>query len=232
MKKNNISFSVSFSYQWQKHSSCLNSNNFILSEISKKNNSNIFALVVVQPQAKSAQDDLKNYLKNDKVLGLKIKPSWCNMRLSDLKFLGPLCEELVSKNKLLLTHISQGFHPNNGDNIHELTLLLKNFPKLKVVAAHMGGGINFYENYKPLNKIFKNLYIDISLPSQIDWLPFFLEKSNHKKFLFASDYPYFSQKKLLSLINKETISKNKIADLYFNNSKNLINSCLNKKYIL
>ena len=132
--------------------------------------------MIVQPRAKDAKNDLKKYLKFKSVLGMKIKPSWCNIKLSNLKYMGPLCEELIKADKILLTHISQGFHPNMGDNIYELSVLLKNFPKLKVVAAHMGGGISFYENYTPLSKIFKNLYIDISLPSQLEWLPYFLKK--------------------------------------------------------
>ena len=225
MKQNNISNAICFSYQWKKHSDCLKANNYLIENLNKDIFSNLYCLVVVQPKSKNAKDDLTNYLNNKKVLGLKIKPSWCGISLSNIKYLGPICEELIFRKKILLTHITQSFHPNKGDNIYELSLLLKNFPKLKVVAAHMGGGISFYENYQPLQKIFKNLYIDISLPSQIDWLPSFLEKLNYKKFLFASDFPYYSQKDLLFKIKKLRIPKNKINDLLFNNGKNLINSC-------
>ena len=180
---------------------------------------------MVQPKSKNAKYDLQNYLEDQKVLGLKIKPSWCDVNLSDIKNLGPLCEELIHKKKILLTHITQGFHPNKGDNIYELSMLLRNFPKLKVVAAHMGGGISFYENYKPLQKLFKNLYIDISLPSQLNWLPSYFKNINHKKFLFATDYPYFNQNNMLLNITKLKIPKNKVKDLLYFNAKNLINSC-------
>lgn len=225
MKKNNISNSVCFSYQWKKHNDCLRSNNYIISTIKKYNFTNLLCLVVVQPKSKNAKYDLQNYLEDQKVLGLKIKPSWCDVNLSDIKNLGPLCEELIHKKKILLTHITQGFHPNKGDNIYELSMLLRNFPKLKVVAAHMGGGISFYENYKPLQKLFKNLYIDISLPSQLNWLPSYFKNINHKKFLFATDYPYFNQNNMLLNITKLKIPKNKVKDLLYFNAKNLINSC-------
>ena len=75
----------------------------------------------------------------------------------------------------------------------------------------MGGGISFYENYRPLSKIFKNLYIDISLPSQLEWLPYFLKKNNYKKFLFASDFPYIKQEdfitKIKNMDNTQTIKR-------------------------
>ena len=225
MKVNKIRHSVCFSYQWKNQSDCLRANDFILKKIEENKYSNISALVVLQPKAKKANYFLEKYLNNINILGMKIKPSWCNVSLSNTKYLGPLCETLIFKNKFLLTHISQGFHPNMGDNLYELTHLLKNFPKLKVVAAHMGGGAIFYENYKPMTKLYKNLYFDISLPSQLEWLPLFLNKVNHRKFLYASDFPYFSQKKLLDILKKSKIPKSKFNDLVFFNAKNLINSC-------
>ena len=89
----------------------------------------------------------------------------------------------------------------------------------------MGGGILFYNNYAPLSKIFKNLYIDISLPSQIDWLPSLIKRYDHKKFLFASDFPYVSHEKCIESIRNLKISKEIYHDLMYYNSKNLINSC-------
>ena len=89
MKKNNISNSVCFSYQWKKHSDCIKANNFIISGLTKSICANLFCLVVVQPKSKQAKYDLQEYLKNEKVLGLKIKPSWCGVNLSNLKYLGP-----------------------------------------------------------------------------------------------------------------------------------------------
>ena len=70
MKKNNISNSVCFSYQWKRHSDCLKANNYIISNVNKNEYKNLFCLVVVQPKSKYAKYDLKEYLNNKSVIGL------------------------------------------------------------------------------------------------------------------------------------------------------------------
>ena len=82
MKKNDIEHSVCFSYQWKKHSDCIKANNHIISNIEKKQLSNLSCLVVVQPKHKKANYDVEAYLNNNSVIGVKIKPSWCNIKLS------------------------------------------------------------------------------------------------------------------------------------------------------
>ena len=124
MKKNNIVHALCFSYQWRKNSDCIKANNFIIKNIQENNYNNLSCLVVLQPKAKNSKFFLEDYISKKNVLGMKIKPSWCKIKLSETKYLGPLCETLISNNKILLTHISQGFHPNMGDNIYELSQLL------------------------------------------------------------------------------------------------------------
>ena len=55
MKKNNITNSICFSYQWKKHSDCLKANNFIIHNLIENALFNIHCLVVVQPKSKIAK---------------------------------------------------------------------------------------------------------------------------------------------------------------------------------
>lgn len=65
------------------------------------------------------------------VIGVKMKPRWGDFSVADTRLLGPICETLTARNRILLTQISQLFHTPTGDQVGYLVRLLRAFPKLK-----------------------------------------------------------------------------------------------------
>lgn len=191
MDKFEVDQAICFSYQWQDTQRCISANEYI-SQIVAEHPDRLLGLAVVQPQSATAADDLSRFLDKPGIIGLKIKPKWAGVSLADIPLMGPLCEELISRNGILLTHISQGFHHSAGDSVADLFTLLNSFPKLTVIAAHMAGFIGVYECYSPVKKYLDNLYVDISLPCNLAWLPHLMRLGDPHRYLYATDFPYIS----------------------------------------
>lgn len=77
----------------------------------------------------------------------------------------------------------------------DIEIFVRNNPGLKIILAHFGGGILFYELMKEIRKSFKNVYYDTSA------MPFLYGSEIYKvienigiadKLLFGSDFPLLS----------------------------------------
>jgi uncharacterized protein len=189
MDRSNVDRAICLPYQFQDSNRCRDASSFLVQEIAK-HQGRLYGLVVVQPRDPGSLDDLEAALSNPQIVGLKVKPRWGGFSLSDIAVLGPLCEILTQKNRILMTHLTQSFHPSTGDQLADLLNLLRSFPHLKVVAAHLGGFAGVYECYEPVCRHFDNLFIDISLPQSLAWLPHLMRLGNPNRYLFATDYPY------------------------------------------
>jgi uncharacterized protein len=191
MEAAGVSKAVCFSYQWKDAGRCRSGNDTVRQAL-QDHPTKLYGLAVVQPREQGAADELERMLDTPGVLGLKMKPKWGGFSLADIRLLGPLCETLTARNKVLLTHVSQNFDQSEGDHMGDLFRLLAEFPKLVVVAAHLGGFSGVYECYAPARKLMRNLFIDVSLPANLAWLPHLMRLGDPRRYLYATDFPYQS----------------------------------------
>jgi hypothetical protein len=82
--------------------------------------------------------------------------------------MAPICELLIATDSIVLTHVIQGFHKPTRDQMSDLFTPMTKFPKLNVVAAHMGGFAGVYECYPPAKKLMDRLWIDIGPLSNLE----------------------------------------------------------------
>lgn len=189
MDAHRIDSSLVFSYQWLSADRCRNCNNYVVEQV-RTYKGRFFGLVVVQPRDPRSLDDLEKFLNEPGIIGVKMKPKWGGFSLADVKLIGPIAEMLISRNRILLTHVSQSFHRSEGDSVCDLFALVTAFPKLMIVAAHLGGFIGVYECYEPVARRLENLYVDISLPKNLTWLPQLMRYGKPWRYLYATDFPY------------------------------------------
>ncbi|HCO12217.1 MAG TPA: amidohydrolase [Desulfonauticus sp.] len=130
-------------------------------------------------------------LKKHKIRGIKLHPDFQGFDLSSPK-LYPLLEE-IGEDFWLLVHVGDNLPPEkNPSSPYKLAKVLKDFPGLKVIAAHLGGYLHWPEVLEHL--VGKEVFLDIS-----STLPFIapellreiLQKHPQEKILFGSDYPLF-----------------------------------------
>jgi predicted TIM-barrel fold metal-dependent hydrolase len=136
---------------------------------------------------------------------------------------------LELKNLPILIHCSEPVgheYPGKGDsNIKMVETLVKNFPNNKIVLAHWGGGLPFYELMPEIRTSFKNVYYDSAAST-------FLYHSNVfsdvikivgvEKILFGSDYPVISQDRVLNDLKKNSLTQRQIQSILETNFKHLV----------
>lgn len=178
--------------------------NRFISETVKESPETLFGLGTLHPES----DDMKRDVDEIVSLGLhgvKLHPDIQRFRVDDPKNyeMYRLCEE---KGLTLLVHAGDRRYSNS--NPENLLPILKAFPSLTVVAAHMGGWSVWDEAVNKLAGI-ENLYVDSSssfmtvekdevLPEVYYLSPLkareYVERFGTDRVLFGTDYPMWSPK--------------------------------------
>lgn len=161
--------------------------------ISLKNYKTLIPFGTIHPEYKDWQKELARLAKHQ-IKGLKIHPDFQGFDLASKK-LFPLWEEIGSKFWILI-HIGDQLPPEkNFSSPQKLVQVLKNFPRLKIIVAHLGGYLHW--EYALHYIIGKDIFLDTSstlpfIPKNI--LKKILNKHDKEKILFGSDYPLFLPK--------------------------------------
>ncbi len=152
---------------------------------------NLICFGTVHPDAKDAIDELQR-IRNMGLYGVKLHPDYQNFYVDDPK-LFPIYEALCSLGLPVVFHA--GFDPVSPQVTHAapqgIAHVLKEFPGLKVIAAHMGGILRYDDVEQYL--VGKNVFFDISMSPVYCSLPQFeriLKKHGADKILYASDCPW------------------------------------------
>lgn len=131
-------------------------------------------------------DDEITYIQNSGLKGIKIHPDTQQFSIDDTR-LFPVYEELQGKLPILFHCGDKRYdysHPKR------LRSVLKHFPRLQVVAAHLGGWSVFDEAFEILKDT--DCYFDIS--SCMSFLPLkqvekYINAYGADRILFGSDFP-------------------------------------------
>ncbi len=128
-------------------------------------------------------------LKQAGIGGIKLHPEFQNIDLGDPR-LNPFFEE-VSDQFVLMVHIGDPkVSPANLSTPRKLAAILDRFPKLRMIAAHMGGYCFWEEVLEVLAG--RDVYLDTSstLPYiASDLFRRIVDRHGTERILFGSDYP-------------------------------------------
>jgi predicted TIM-barrel fold metal-dependent hydrolase len=129
---------------------------------------------------------------------------------ADKVSLEPLASALQKYGAPLLIHTSEPVghtYPGKGQTWPPAILnLAYNFPGLKIIAAHWGGGLPFYELMPEVRLALSNLYYDTAATTYLYDFKVFravVAACGVEKILFASDYPLLKQDRLVKRIASE-----------------------------
>jgi len=118
--------------------------------------------------------------------------------------LGPegltLCELARAHDAVLLWHVSEPVghvYPGKRGGISpvELCELATAFPGVKMIAAHLGGGVSFYLQMPEVRKAIESVYFDTAASSLLydeTSVARLVELAGAERVLFGSDYPLLS----------------------------------------
>ncbi len=143
--------------------------------------------------------------------------------------LAPLVELLLKYDKPIMLHSSEPvghLYGGKGQTTPEKILkLAQNFPALKIIAAHWGGGLLFYELMPEVRASLANVYYDTAATTYLYRFEVFraaIAACGYQKILFASDYPVLGPARLLERIRAEAnLSENEYQAIIGANAANL-----------
>jgi len=166
-------------------------------------------------------------LKNAGIKGIKLHPDYVRTEFDSPDFHPVLAaaEELE-----MPVVIHAGFDPVSPDKLHTtpdaILNVIKKFPKLKLVCAHLGGVAMWDEVIEKLCG--KNVYLDtafccerIGITAEQGRKIFALHP--HEKILFGSDAPWASPREIIDFIKKIGISDESLELILHKNAETLLN---------
>lgn len=177
----------------------------------------------LHPDTKNFTEEIE-FLKKNNIKGIKLHPEYQQFMADDTSMY-PIYEEILSQNLIVLFHAGKDPWPAicMGGYPERLKNVVKNFPRLKIVAAHMGGWRMWDEVLEILAG--ENLYIDTSAVIKElnpDLFIKILNKHGSDKILFGTDSPWFSQKENINYINNLEISVEQKEHIFYKNALNVL----------
>ncbi len=206
MEAAGVDRTVVFGFPWKDGGICREHNDYLIDAISRFPNK-LIGFACVQPlDAKDAQE-LERCLKAG-LMGLgELGPDGQRFDIEDKKILAASAEVLQQYDRPLLTHSSEPIghkYPGKGQTFPwKLLRLAQNFPDLKIVLAHWGGGLPFYELMPEVYEATRNVWYDTAASTflyKLDVFPAAARLVGIDRILWGTDWPLLPQAKFLARV--------------------------------
>lgn len=166
-------------------------------------------------------------LKEAGFKGIKIHPDYVGIEFDDER-MHPLLHAVEEAEMPIIIHA--GFDPVSPEKVHAscdaILNALDKFPKLILIAAHLGG-INCWDEVAE-KLCGKDLYFDTAFCCErigitIEQGKKIFSKHPHEKILFGSDAPWATPKEILDYIFKLELSRDSLELIFHKNAEKLLN---------
>jgi len=156
-----------------------------------RNNRKLYAFIRTDPENYKLPEYLRSMERllqnNDRIIGIKVNPSLEKHRITDNIYKGAL-EILSDLDAVLLLHCGRWVEMSGW---HYGVEIAKQYPKIKVVLAHMGGthpDLSFPA--MEASRKLSNVYMDTSQTRQTVVIKIGIERLGAERILFGSDMPW------------------------------------------
>ena len=165
-----------------------------------KNFKNLNPIAVINPSEISEYEICQII---EKFKGIHIKPEWINPSPEKININNNILSIIEESKIPLFIHIGYIYNMNEikFNYVGYLQYILKNFPDLRIILEHCGGGLFLAETYEPWKELFKNVCYSISSPRSPLLIESLFRTINIKKICFGSDYPFCDGKTPIEYYN-------------------------------
>ena len=178
------------------------------------------------------EDKSVDELKRIKKLGIsgigELHPDIQGFNLLDCNLMNPIVNYMIENNMIFSVHSSEPVgHIYNGKGEMYPSVLYSfalQYPELKIIFAHLGGGLPIYFLMPEISKELNNVYFDTAA---IDFLydssivKIFKQILGGNKILFGSDYGLINIYRAVDYIKKSDLDSNDLNQIFYNNAKQL-----------
>ncbi|MGI6307240.1 MAG: amidohydrolase family protein [Dethiobacteria bacterium] len=202
MEKNDIDRAAICGFASRDEGLCRVMNDYVL-EAARQHPERLLAMTAVNPLDSEMEKEIRRCHEQGAAGVGELFP-WGQMFSLEGPEAGKLASICQERNLPLLLHINENvghYYPGKGDvSVREAAEYAGKYPELKIIYAHWGGGLFFYELMPELKKQLQNVYYDTAAS------PFLYDKSIYRvvreigilhKVLLGTDYPLISPRRYL-----------------------------------
>jgi hypothetical protein len=218
MDADGVDVSVTFPFGWRDPGLAEECNSYVMQAM-RDHPGRVIGLAAIQPLAGArAVAELERCARAGMPGFGELMPHGQGFRLSDTRLLTPLMEAAERLGLFVLTHTSEPvghLYPGKGDvTPSELQAFTLAFPRLRVVAAHWGGGYPFYELMPEVRAAAANVWYD-SAASLFLYRPEVFATvarvAGPEKILWGSDFPLLGQRRMLDYARVSGLGERELA---------------------
>lgn len=208
MDRDGIDVSVALNSGWASAELCRETNDYIMESVSRYPR-RIVGFGAIQPASPGAASEVERCAKGG-MRGIgELMPHIQGFDLGDRMLMTPVMEAAQQSDLVVLTHSSEPvghLYPGKGNVLPGvLYRFITNFPGVRIVCAHWGGGLPFYALMPEVAQALKNVYFDTAAsPFLYDYEIFshVAELVGVDKVLFGSDFPLITQRRIINALEK------------------------------
>ena len=134
--------------------------------------------------------------------------------LGDRAVMEPIAQMLMEHNLVFLTHSSEPvghMYPGKGTITPDIIYrFIQNFPDLRIICAHWGGGLPFYALMPEVARELSNVYFDTAATPFLYRDTIFehvIDIIGADMILLGSDYPLITQSRIIETIRSLNLSQ-------------------------
>jgi predicted TIM-barrel fold metal-dependent hydrolase len=207
MDENEIDASAIMNMGWASQEACRRTNDYIL-EAAARYPKRLIPFVAIQPKAgEAAVVELERCARGGARGIGEMRSDTQGFDLGDKEIMGPIVEVAMKYRLLFNTHASEPvghLYPGKGaitpDPLYRFIL---NFPELRIICAHWGGGLPFYALMPEVASALANTFFDTAATPFLYRPAIFrhvAQIAGANKILFGSDYPLTSPRRVIAQI--------------------------------
>jgi len=230
MDREGIDISVVLNIGWSSHELCCETNDYIMEEIARYPD-RLIGFCAVQPLAgEKALIELERCVRgNIKGIG-ELRCDTQGFDLADKNTMSAIAQTAIDNEMVFLTHCSEPvghIYPGKGSVTPDILYpFIKNFPDLKIVCAHWGGGLPFYALMPEVAGVLSNVYFDTAASPFLYKDVIFEHVSEilgADKILFGSDYPLIAQNRIVKTVRSRDLTEESKDMILGGNARKILN---------
>ncbi|MDD5747823.1 MAG: amidohydrolase family protein [Actinomycetota bacterium] len=229
MEEAGVDRAIVCGFPWRSHDLCRYHNNYMIEAV-KASRGRLIGLATVNPLASKSCDKELERAFSEGLSGVgEISPDAQGFKLDDENTMGRIANAVGEAGYFLLLHVNEDVgHAYPGKTRTTpagIYKLLTKFHEAKIVLAHWGGGLVFYELMPEVAKVTSNVFYDTAAS------PFLYRKEIYRiaidiagpaRILFGTDFPLLRIKRHLDEIEQAGLKETEKKMIFSLNARNLL----------
>jgi predicted TIM-barrel fold metal-dependent hydrolase len=212
-----VDCSVICGFPWLDQGVCRAHNDYLL-DVARRNPGRIAAVTIASPAQPGAAGEAERCLRLGAVGIGELNADGQEFDLSEPQPLAELVEVCQQFDRPILLHISEPvghLYPGKGTATPEkLQSFLLAYPEVKIVAAHWGGGLPFYELMPEIGALAKNVVYDTAASTFLYEPRIFravIDMIGPERVLLGTDYALLRQDRFIRRLRKQDVTEAELA---------------------